>query len=130
MYNNENNKFSQTNIVSYIMLVLFVVVEILSLFAIPAVWFVYGLGMDDSLLAYETSYGFKIFISVIYIIAILLIHGIPIVSTIIQFFCNKRFFKVQLVILYFTIIISSLPFTIFIIATIKNLIYSIYLTVW
>ena len=101
MYNNRNNKFSQTNILSYIMFTVFIIFDIISVIATAIAWFTYNIisSYSDGL----SAIGKIIFI----IIINFLIYIIPTISIIIQFFCNTNFFKVQLIMLCYSIIITN-----------------------
>ena len=101
MYGNRNGKFSQTNMLSYIMLTVFIIFDVISVIATAIAWFTYNIisSYSDGL----STIGKIIFIIIIYFI----IYIIPTISIIIQFFCNTNFFKVQLIVLCYSIIITN-----------------------
>ena len=100
----KNKKISQTQILSYIMIIIFIIIEILSIFAFGETIFAYLFLIVNT----ETPIG-KVIIDIIFMLIInILICGIPIVTTIIQFFCDKKFFKVQLVTLGITMFLENI----------------------
>lgn len=121
MYGNRNGKFSQTNILSYIMFTIFWIAEIFDIILIMGIWLGYGMSLSS---AENTSD--LIFADIFFIVITLsFICMIPAIFTIIQFFCNRKFFEIQFVIVCSTILISNLPYLINILTIIKNLIFKV-----
>ena len=127
MYGNRNGKFSQTNILSYIMFTIFWIAEIyVHIGSRSQVSFVCCSSCDGMSLSSAENTSDLIFADIFFIIITLIfICMIPVISTIIQFFCNRKFFEIQFVIVCSTILISNLPYLINILTIIKNLIFKV-----
>ena len=84
MYGNRNGKFSQTNMLSYIMLTVFIIFDVISVIATAIAWFIYNIisSYSDGL----STIGKIIFIIIVNVI----IYIIPTISIIIQFFCKHQ----------------------------------------
>ena len=100
----ENKNISQTQILSYIIIIIFSIIIILSMIVCVAFNFLYDLTIVDIEIPID-----KVKVDIIFILIMgILIYTIPIVTTIIQFFCDKKFFKVQLVTLGITMFLENI----------------------
>ena len=100
----ENKNISQTQILSYIIIIIFSIIIILSMIVCVAFNFLYDLTIVDIEIPID-----KVKVDIIFILIMgILIYTIPIVTTIIQFFGDKKLFKVQLVTLGITMFLENI----------------------
>ncbi len=99
------NKYSSKNKLSYILLIIFVIFEVLSSIISFALVFLADLSMEDI-----ENYNECISTDIVFIILTFFVFAIPIISTIIQFFLNKKSFKDQLIILVITMIFFNIGY--------------------
>lgn len=99
------NKYSSKNKLSYILLIIFVIFEVLSSIISFVLVFLADLSMEDI-----ENYNECISTDIVFIILTFFVFAIPIISTIIQFFFNKKSFKDQLIILVITMIFFNIGY--------------------
>lgn len=99
------NKYSSKNKLSYILLIIFVIFEVLSSIISFVLVFLADLSMEDI-----ENYNECISTDIVFIILTFFVFAIPIISTIIQFFLNKKSFKDQLIILVITMIFFNIGY--------------------
>ncbi len=99
------NKYSSTNILSYIILIIFVIFEVLSSIISFVLLFLADFSMEDI-----ENYNECISTDIVFIILTIFVFVIPIISTVIQFFLNKKSFKDQLIVLFATMIIFNMGY--------------------
>lgn len=85
--------------IAYIVLLIFVIFGFISIISIPAILLASGMTLDDTANNYlsERIIFFAIFGSIFF--------GIPVISTVIQFFLNKELFILQLMFISIPIIV-------------------------
>lgn len=104
MYNNENNRFSQTDGLSYILIIIFGIIEILSVVGFTVFMVLYEISIEEAILPID-----KVNTDIFFIVIMnVLIYTIPVIVTIMQYFCNKQFFKVQLLAICITMFLENI----------------------
>ncbi len=88
MYGNRNGKFSQTNILSYIMFTIFWIAEIFDIILIMGIWLGYGMSLSSAENTSDLIFADIFFI----IITLIFICMIPVISTIIPVFLQQKIF--------------------------------------
>lgn len=104
MYNKEDNGFSQTDGLSYILIIIFGIIEILSVVGFTVFMVLYEISIEEAILPID-----KVNTDIFFIVIMnVLIYTIPVIVTIMQYFCNKQFFKVQLLAICITMFLENI----------------------
>lgn len=104
MYNKEDNGFSQTDGLSYILIIIFGIIEILSVVGFTIFMVLYEISIEEAILPID-----KVNTDIFFIVIMnVLIYTIPVIVTIMQYFCNKQFFKVQLLAICITMFLENI----------------------
>ena len=104
MYDKEDNGFSQTDGLSYILIIIFGIIEILSVVGFTVFMVLYEISIEEAVLPIDKVNTDMFFI----VIMNVLIYTIPVIVTIMQYFCNKQFFKVQLLAICITMFLENI----------------------
>ena len=83
---------------AYIIMAIFVVFAFISIISLPLLWFCVGIVLDNANEMPNNDLSENLILGIFWII---IFFGIPIISTVIQFFLNKELFVLQLVFLSF-----------------------------
>ena len=104
MYNKEDNGFSQTDGLSYILIIIFGIIEILSVVGFTVFMVLYEISIEEAILPID-----KVNTDIFFIVIMnVLIYTIPVIVTILQYFCNKQFFKIQLLAICITMFLENI----------------------
>lgn len=104
MYDKEDNGFSQTDGLSYILIIIFGIIEILSVVGFTVFMVLYEISIEEAILPID-----KVNTDIFFIVIMnVLIYTIPVIVTIMQYFCNKQFFKVQLLAICITMFLENI----------------------
>ena len=104
MYNKEDNGFSQTDGLSYILIIIFGIIEILSVVGFTIFMVLYEISIEEAILPID-----KVNTDIFFIVIMnVLIYTIPVIVTIMQYFCNKQFFKIQLLAICITMFLENI----------------------
>lgn len=104
MYNKEDNGFSQTDGLSYILIIIFGIIEILSVVGFTVFMVLYEISIEEAILPID-----KVNTDIFFIVIMnVLIYTIPVIVTIMQYFCNKQFFKIQLLAICITMFLENI----------------------
>ncbi len=104
MYDKEDNGFSQTDGLSYILIIIFGIIEILSVVGFTVFMVLYEISIEEAILHID-----KVNTDIFFIVIMnVLIYTIPAIVTIMQYFCNKQFFKVQLLAICITMFLENI----------------------
>ena len=104
MYDKEDNGFSQTDGLSYILIIIFGIIEILSIVGFTVFMVLYDISIKEAVLPID-----KVTTDIFFIVIMnVLIYTIPVIVTIMQYFCSKQFFKVQLLAIFITIFLENI----------------------
>lgn len=85
--------------ISYVVLAIFVIFGFISIISIPGIFIVSAMELDSTANNYlsEKIIFFIFFVSIFF--------GVPVISTVIQFFLNKELFILQLIFILFPMIV-------------------------
>lgn len=106
---------------SYILVVIFCIFEVILVIFSPGLWLGYVLSTGEA----ETISDYIGVDLLIIMIIIIFYYTIPISTTILQWFFNKKFFKIQAIVLFITLIISNIPCIINLLNIIKETVFKV-----
>ena len=106
---------------SYILVVIFCIFEVILVIFSPGLWLGYVLSIGEA----ETISDYIGVDLLIIMIIIIFYYTIPIATTILQWFFNKKFFKIQAIVLFITLIISNIPCIINLLNIIRETVFKV-----